>query len=132
MTTRVVRCGTLFDGTGAAPVRDAAVVVTDGRIAAVGSMATTAVPVGADTLDLGDRFVMPGLIDCHSHISIVPGKGDQLGQLCRGPVPQALQATVNLGVDLAAGATTMRGTGEEHFVDADLRGALAGGTGNGP
>ena len=36
---------------------------------------------------------MPGLIDCHSHASIVPGLGDQLGQLCRGPVPQALAAT---------------------------------------
>jgi imidazolonepropionase-like amidohydrolase len=132
MTTRVVRCGTLFDGTGAAPVGNAAVVVTDGRIAAVGPVVTTAVPAGADTLDLGDRFVMPGLIDCHSHISIVPGQGDQLGQLCRGPVPQALQATVNLGVDLAAGTTTMRVMGEEHFLDVDVREAIEAGIVTGP
>src|SRR5262249_59872874 len=33
-TTRVIRCGTLFDGTGAAPVRDALVAVEDGKIAA--------------------------------------------------------------------------------------------------
>jgi len=89
VAVRAIRCGTLFDGTGADPVRNAVVVVRDGRIASVG----TAAPPGAATLDLGDRFVMPGLVDCHSHASIVPGLGDQLGQLCRGPVPQALAAT---------------------------------------
>ena len=36
MAVRALRCGTLFDGTGAAPIRDALVVVTDGRITSVG------------------------------------------------------------------------------------------------
>src|SRR6516162_11309360 len=124
MTTRAIRCGTLFDATGAPPLRDALVIVTDGRIAAVGPAATTPIPFGAETLDLSKRFVMPGLIDCHSHASIVPGLGDQLGQLCRGPVPQALAATANLRTDLAAGTTTMRIMGEEHFVDVELRDAI--------
>ena len=70
---------------------------------------------------------MPGLIDCHSHASIVPGLGDQLGQLCRGPVPQALAATANLRRDLAAGTTTMRIMGEEHFLDLEVRDAVAAG-----
>ncbi len=34
MTVRAIRCGTLFDGTGAVPLRDAVVIVEDGRIAA--------------------------------------------------------------------------------------------------
>ena len=130
--TRVIRCGTLFDATGAAPLRDAAVVVTDGRIAAVGPAATTPAPAGAEVVDWSDRFVMPGLIDCHSHASIVPGLGDQLGQLCRGPVPQALAATANLRRDLAAGTTTMRIMGEEHFLDLELREAVAAGIVPGP
>jgi imidazolonepropionase-like amidohydrolase len=128
VAVRAIRCGTLFDGTGADPVRNAVVVVRDGRIASVG----TAAPPGAATLDLGDRFVMPGLVDCHSHASIVPGLGDQLGQLCRGPVPQALAATRNLRLDLAAGTTTMRIMGEEHFVDVELRDAIEAGTIIGP
>jgi imidazolonepropionase-like amidohydrolase len=132
VSARVVRCGTLFDATGAPPLRDAVVVVRDGRIAAIGPAATTAVPAGADTLDLGQRFVMPGLIDCHSHASIVPGLGDQLGQLCRGPVPQALAATRNLRADLAAGTTTMRIMGEEHFVDIDVRDGIEAGVIAGP
>jgi imidazolonepropionase-like amidohydrolase len=128
VAVRAIRCGTLFDGTGADPVRNAVVVVIDGRTASVGAAA----PPGAETLDLGDRFVMPGLVDCHSHASIVPGLGDQLGQLCRGPVPQALAATRNLRLDLAAGTTTMRIMGEEHFVDVELRDAIEAGTITGP
>ena len=128
MTIRAIRCGTLFDGTGAAPVRNAVITVQDGRITAIGSTA----PPAAEVLDLGDRFVMPGLIDCHSHASIVPGEGDQLGQLCRGPVPQALAATRNLRQDLAAGTTTMRIMGEEHFVDIDVREGIEAGVITGP
>src|SRR2546430_12436085 len=75
---------------------------------------------------------MPGLVDCHSHASIVPALGDQIGQLCRGPVPQALAATVNLRADLAAGTTTMRVMGEEHFLDIDVRDAIEAGVIAGP
>jgi imidazolonepropionase-like amidohydrolase len=132
VSVRAVRCGTLFDATGAPPLRDAVVIVRDGRIAAVGPAAGTTVPPGAETLDLGGRFVMPGLVDCHSHASIVPGEGDQLGQLCRGPVPQALAATRNLRRDLAAGTTTMRIMGEEHFVDIDVRAGIESGVITGP
>lgn len=131
-TARALRCGTLFDATGAPPLRDAVVVVAGGRIAAAGPAATTPVPPGVDVLDLGNRFVMPGLIDCHSHASIVPGLGDQLGQLRRGPVPQALAAAANLRLDLAAGTTTMRLMGEEHFLDVDLRDAVEAGVIPGP
>jgi imidazolonepropionase-like amidohydrolase len=132
MAVRALRCGTLFDGTGAAPTRDALVVVTDGRITSVGPAGGRADATGMETLDLSGRFVMPGLIDCHSHASIVPGQGDQLGQLCRGPVPQALAATRNLRRDLAAGTTTMRIMGEEHFVDVDVREAIEAGVIIGP
>ena len=127
-----IRCGTLFDGTGGAPLRDAGIIVQDGRITAVGRADATAAPAGARTLDLSQRFVMPGLIDCHTHASIVPGLGDQLGQLCRGPVPQALAATQNLRQDLASGTTTMRLMGEEHFVDIEVREAIEAGVITGP
>jgi imidazolonepropionase-like amidohydrolase len=132
VTVWAIRCGTLFDGTGAAPLRDAGIVVEDGRITAVGRADATTAPPDARTLDLSNRFVMPGLIDCHTHASIVPGLGDQLGQLCRGPVPQALAATRNLRQDLAAGTTTMRIMGEEHFVDIEVRDAIEAGVIAGP
>jgi imidazolonepropionase-like amidohydrolase len=132
VTARAIRCGMLFDGTGADPLRDAVMLIDDGRIAAVGPAAATAIPPGADVLDLRDRFVMPGLIDAHSHISIVPGMGDQIGQLRQAPVPQALRATANLRRDLGAGTTTMRVMSEEHFLDLDVREAINAGVIPGP
>src|SRR5438067_6311682 len=129
---RAIRCGALFCGVATTPLRDAMVVVDGHRITAVGPADGTPAPAGAEALDLTSRFVMPGLIDCHSHASIVPGLGDQLGQLCRGPVPQALAATVNLRADLAAGTTTMRVMGEEHFLDIDVRDAIEAGVIAGP
>ena len=132
MTTRAIRCGMLFDGTGADPIRDTVVLVNDGRITAVGPAATTAIPVDAEVVDLRDRFVMPGLIDAHSHISIVPGMGDQIGQLRQATVKQALRATRNLRADLFAGTTTMRVMSEESFLDLDVREAIDGGVVPGP
>ena len=132
MSIRAIRCGTLFDGVSSAPIRDATILVEGNRITAVGPADRTAAPPGAEALDLTNRFVMAGLVDCHSHASIVPGLGDQLGQLCRGPVPQALAATANLRADLAAGTTTMRIMGEEHFLDIDVRDAIEAGVIAGP
>ncbi len=130
--TTVLRCGTLFDGTGTPPVDDAMIVVEAGRISAIGR-ATDPLPASATSvLDLSDKFVMPGLVDAHSHASIVPGDGDQSGQMRQPVVRQALRAVANIRRDLAAGTTTMRLMAEEHFLDIDLREAIEAGTIPGP
>ncbi len=60
--------GTVLDGTGRA-VPDATVVVTDGRIACVGTAAECPVPAGASRVDATGRFITPGLVDAHVHFS---------------------------------------------------------------
>lgn len=127
-----IRCGTLFDGTGADPVRSAMVVLDGSRITAAGPAASIPVPPGAEVLDWSDRFVMPGLVDAHSHISIVPAAGDQIGQLRQEAVPQALRATSNLRRDLASGTTTLRVMTEERFLDVAVRDAIEAGVIPGP
>ena len=80
--------GTLIDGTGRAPVRDAVVIVRDGRIEAAGPRAVVAVPAGIDTLDVHGEFVLPGLIDTHVHYSQtgwVDGRPDALDLRARYP-----------------------------------------------
>jgi imidazolonepropionase-like amidohydrolase len=62
----------LVDGTGAAPIEDARIVLNGDRIAAAGPMASTAAPAGADHLDLSGKTVIPGLIDLHFHIENDP------------------------------------------------------------
>ncbi|MCH7576038.1 MAG: PD40 domain-containing protein [Candidatus Marinimicrobia bacterium] len=49
-------------------IPDAVIVITDGRIAALGSRANTTVPKGAKTIDVSGKFIIPGLIDVHAHL----------------------------------------------------------------
>ena len=58
----------LFDGTERPWVRDALVVIENERIVAVGPAAQVALPADIAVLDVGDRLVMPGMIDAHVHI----------------------------------------------------------------
>lgn len=60
---------TLVDGTGAAPVADATVVVEGRRIACAGPRDRCPVPEGARTIDLAGRWIAPGMVDAHVHFS---------------------------------------------------------------
>ena len=60
---------TLVDGTGAAPLPDAVVLVEDGRIACAGAREACPVPAGVRTVDAAGRWVVPGLVDAHVHFS---------------------------------------------------------------
>ena len=58
----------LIDGLGGAPVENAAMVIRDGRIEAVGPGAGVDIPDGAEQVDLSGRSVVPGLINTHGHV----------------------------------------------------------------
>ena len=60
---------TVIDGTGRPGVPNAVVVVTRDRLACVGTAPQCPVPAGAKTVDVGGRFVTPGLVDAHVHFS---------------------------------------------------------------
>src|SRR5713101_6669306 len=66
---RVLTGGTLIDGTGAAPVRDAAVVIDGDRVIAAGPRAATGWPADAEIVDVTGRTLIPGLIDAHDHMA---------------------------------------------------------------
>ena len=60
---------TLIDGRGGAPVANSSMIITDGRISWVGPAAQMKAPAGTAVQDLAGKFVMPGLINLHTHVA---------------------------------------------------------------
>jgi imidazolonepropionase-like amidohydrolase len=71
--TTALRGARVIDGRGGAPVDDVVIVMRDGRIAAIGPSAATAVPSDAQVVDYSGKTIIPGLISDHSHIGIFVG-----------------------------------------------------------
>src|SRR5262249_23331112 len=69
----VLRGARVIDGTGGDPLDNGAIVVRDGRIAAIGPAQSTATPADAETIDYGGKTIIPGLISAHSHVGIFAG-----------------------------------------------------------
>lgn len=130
--TTVVRTGRLIDGTGAAPVRDAIIVLRDGRIVEVGR--SVAVPAGADVIDLTGYTVLPGFIDAHTHMTgIALGERGWDTEVVREtPADAALRGAANARRTLEAGFTTVRDVGAGGFADIALRNAINRGDVPGP
>ena len=129
--TIIVTGKLLIDGTGRTPIENGAVRIEDGRITAVGRFAEMP-SAGATIIDRGEETILPGLVDAHTHLSIIPGLGNQLAQI-RAPAAQSvLRAIPNMRADLRSGVTTMRIVGEEHFLDVDIKAAVNAGRIPGP
>src|SRR5258708_33901798 len=62
----VLKAARLIDGTGAAPIANAIVIVTDNRMTAVGDAGTVQVRAGARAIDLGDTTLLPGVMNAHT------------------------------------------------------------------
>ncbi len=74
--TLVLENFTLIDGNGGPPIANAAIVITDGRIKWAGPKAGLKSPAGSERRDLSGKFIMPGIINLHSHL----GNGVDLTQ----------------------------------------------------
>ncbi|HEY4954079.1 MAG TPA: amidohydrolase family protein [Gemmatimonadaceae bacterium] len=130
----VLRAARMIDGTGAATISNAVIVVSGDRIVAAGTSAAVTVPPGAQVIDLGDVTLLPGFIDAHTHIT---GRtlGDPLADLA--VVKDYASYGAILGVanalkTLMAGFTTIRVVGSPHFDDIALRQAITDGRVPGP
>jgi imidazolonepropionase-like amidohydrolase len=131
--TIVLKAARLFDGKSNALVTPGVVVVTDGKIVAAGSSAST--PAGAEVIDLGDATLLPGFIDAHTHLTM-PYSDDfkqaKLDTLQKTVAEMALDASVNAKVTLMAGFTTVRDVGSRFYIDVGLRNAIREGKVPGP
>lgn len=104
----VITGATLIDGTGAAPVPDAVIVVTNDRITAAGPRASVTVPAGATTIDAAGQFVVPGFFDTNVHLSLYGGINDRYETLVRYNPRQAEIVLEAAQLQLKHGITTVR------------------------
>ena len=125
-----VKAGRLIDGLGGTPMSNAVVLIENDRITAVG--AGLSVPPGAQVIDLGAATVLPGFIDCHTHVTGQPGDNFYEDLFKRSPIDEAITAHIYAKRTLEAGFTTIRDVGSEEFVDIALKKAINHGDIPGP
>jgi imidazolonepropionase-like amidohydrolase len=124
----------IFDGTGRAPIEEGIILVEEDKVVAIGAKDQIPLPMGSDVthIDLGDGFVLPGLIDVHSHL-VLPGD--------EGPVEKwmqhndgilLMQAAKNARRALETGITTQADLGARNQVSFTLRKAINMGLTIGP
>jgi imidazolonepropionase-like amidohydrolase len=129
MTRTILRGATLIDGTGAPPVRGRAVVLEGRRIAAV--VADREAGDGL-VLDLGGLTLLPGLINCHTHLAL-SGGADPARTLADEPYAMTvIQATLRARASVEAGVTTIRDLGGREYAEISVRDAVRAGLIPGP
>lgn len=107
------------------------VVITDGRITAVGPRGLVTIPADAERIDLPGQTLLPGLIDMHVHLDSSPRYGGYSG-LAFTDSFWAVIAVPNAAATLNAGFTTVRNVGADRYNDVALKQAIDEGLIPGP
>jgi imidazolonepropionase-like amidohydrolase len=129
-TITAIKAGKLIDVETGKVLTNQIILVRHDSIIQVG--ANISIPKGASIIDLSKYTVLPGLIDCHTHITGQPS-GDYYADIFRkSPVDVAVTAHLFAKKTLDAGFTTVRDLGSVGLVDVALRNAINNGDIAGP
>jgi imidazolonepropionase-like amidohydrolase len=128
----VLKASRMIDPRRDAPVENAVVVVRGDRVEASGTASSVAVPAGARVIDLPGYTILPGLLDCHVHITGTPGDGGDTQKLRETAVHDGIRGVAHAKITLEAGFTTIRNVGSGNYADAALRDLIEEGVVPGP
>jgi imidazolonepropionase-like amidohydrolase len=119
----VIRAGKLIDVDAGRVLSNQEIIVRGGKIEAIGE--NLAIPAGATVIDLSKMTVLPGLIDCHTHLADGARDSDPISQLKKTAAQVALESVPNARVTLESGFTTVRDVGVYRALgDVALRDAI--------
>ena len=104
----VVRAGRLIDPDSATVLTDQEILIAGNKVTAVGKQLR--LPRGAKLIDLSDKTVLPGLIDCHTHLvdGLVAVNGDPFNVVKKTAAQMVLAAVPNAEKTLLSGLTSVR------------------------
>ena len=129
---KVILCGALLDTQKKDVLSDMCILVEDNRIVDVKAKAQAGDLKEYEIIDLSDKFVMPGLIDCHLHLNM-SGEPDSMASFMSNTIGKvALTSLCNAQTNLLSGFTTVRDEGAFNFTDVDVRNAINSGLAWGP
>lgn len=118
-----IKAGELIDPEAATVLKDQTILIRGGKIAAVGH--NLPIPAGAQLLDLSSQTVLPGLIDCHTHLADGAHDDDPVGVFRKSAQRLVLESIPNAKVTLESGFTTVRDVGTYRALgDVALRDAI--------
>lgn len=124
-----IRAAKLIDPKNGSTIANPVVIIEDDKVKAVG--AGLPIPSGAELIDLKTATLLPGLIDCHTHITGQPT--DYYEDIFRrSPIDYAVIAHLYAKRTLDAGFTTVRDVGAPEYLDIALKRAIDRGDIPGP
>ncbi len=127
-----ILAGRLFDATHDTVRENVVIVVEDERIKSIASAADLKIPPGSKVIDLSQATVLPGLIDCHTHLDSRADRYNEVYRFKDTPFSHAFAAVVNARKTLEAGFTSVRDVGSDPFLAVDLRNSINEGLVAGP
>lgn len=125
-----IKAGRLIDVENGKLLTNQVIIIDSNIITDIGP--TVKIPKNAEVIDLSNATVMPGLIDCHTHITQQPGEDYYSDIFRKSPIDYAVRAHIYAKRTLEAGFTTCRDVGAAAFIDVALRNAINSGEIEGP